>query len=94
MINDSDEDAQALIAFSKDLDVEINVIPYNSINATDEVPPESNVIESGFVRPSPIDIQKRFVSLLREAGIFTTVRNSLGRSIAAACGQLANTGFS
>ena len=86
--NDSDEDAQSLIAFCKDLRVEVNVIPYNEIDIHDSEAMATSQLKFT-VRASAFEVQERFVRTLRAAGIFTTLRKSLGQSISAACGQLA-----
>jgi len=41
---------------------------------------------------SPRPVQDEFVRIVREAGVACTVRDTRGREIAAACGQLAATG--
>jgi 23S rRNA (adenine2503-C2)-methyltransferase len=41
---------------------------------------------------SPRPVQDEFVRRLRATGISTTVRDTRGRDIAGACGQLAGTG--
>jgi len=38
---------------------------------------------------SPLPVQRDFVRRLRDAGVSTTVRDTRGREIAGACGQLA-----
>jgi 23S rRNA (adenine2503-C2)-methyltransferase len=38
---------------------------------------------------SPLPVQKEFVRRLRATGVSTTVRDTRGRDIAGACGQLA-----
>jgi 23S rRNA (adenine2503-C2)-methyltransferase len=88
--NDSLEDAQSLIQFCKDLRVEVNVIPFNEIYTTVSEPALSAEGEYA-IHASAFEVQERFVKTLRAAGIFTTLRKSLGQSIAAACGQLAVT---
>lgn len=77
-INDDADHAAALIDFCRTLRVEINVIPWNPIDDEGHAP-----------RLAPSDRQHQFVAALRAAGLFTTVRKSLGASIEAACGQLA-----
>jgi len=39
-------------------------------------------------KPSPRERIDRFVALLEDAGVTTTVRDTRGREIEAACGQL------
>ncbi|MFH1253174.1 MAG: 23S rRNA (adenine(2503)-C(2))-methyltransferase RlmN [Candidatus Uhrbacteria bacterium] len=77
-VNDSDEDARKLAAFTKPLGrAKINLIAYN-------------VAAGGFNPSSPQRIQE-FMKILQNAGIDVTRRQSLGGSIKAACGQLAAT---
>lgn len=74
-INDSDETARDLAALLRGRLCHVNVIPLNPV---DVLPYE---------RPDPAGIE-RFASILRAAGIPTTVRYSRGLDIDAACGQL------
>jgi len=76
-VNDSLEHAEGLAEFCRELRVEINVIPYNPSAA-----------EGERYQAPELAVQDAFVGSLRDRGIFTTLRNSLGRSIQAACGQL------
>lgn len=75
-VNDSDEDAEALIEYLDGLYVMINLIPYNA---------------NDFVRgwqPTSRERRSEFAMKLRNAGIFTTIRYSMGSDVQAACGQL------
>ena len=75
-INDAMEDADALIEYVHGLHVYVNLIPYNPIpNGPDWVASEKGARDD-------------FANRLRSAGIFTTVRYSMGSDIQAACGQL------
>ncbi len=75
-LNDTEEDARALIEWVNGLRVHINLIPYNPIDdAPDLVATEKSAIAA-------------FAGTLKGAGLKTTVRYSLGNDIAAACGQL------
>jgi 23S rRNA (adenine2503-C2)-methyltransferase len=74
-MNDSTELATILAAKLQGLLCHVNLIPCNPTAAGPFQPPSNNAIE-------------RFATVLREAGIATTVRWSRGVSIAAACGQL------
>ncbi len=74
--NDTLEDAAELINWLADLDVHVNLIPYNEI----EDAPHLTGTEDSKIRT--------FASQLKDAGLTTTVRYSLGSDIAAACGQL------
>ena len=75
-INDTAADLHALLAYCRDLDVHINLIPFNPIES------------APWLRPSPPARQARFSLGLKEAGLNVTTRFSLGQDIAAACGQL------
>jgi 23S rRNA (adenine2503-C2)-methyltransferase len=75
-VNDSIDDAGELAAWLTDLNVHVNLIPYNPI----ETAPHLQTTE----RPE----RDAFAAVLREAGFITTIRYSLGADIAAACGQL------
>lgn len=75
-VNDTSEDARALIDWVHGLQVHINLIPYNPIDdAPNLVATEREAIAN-------------FAGALKQAGLKTTVRYSLGNDIAAACGQL------
>ena len=74
--NDSHADARELIAWLSGLRVHVNLIPYNPIE------------ESPHLRGSDRATREAFASQLKQAGIATTMRYSLGQDIAAACGQL------
>lgn len=75
-INDSLDDAAALIEWVHGLDVHINLIPYNPI------------AEAPQLIGSPPEQRLAFSERLKAAGLKTTMRYSLGNDIAAACGQL------
>jgi 23S rRNA (adenine2503-C2)-methyltransferase len=74
-INDSEEIARDLAVLLRGRLCHVNIIPLNPV---DVLPYE---------RPDPAGIE-RFASILRAAGIPTTVRYSRGLDIDAACGQL------
>lgn len=74
--NDSPEDAAALINWLRGLDVHVNLIPYNEI---EDAPHLTGTADAKI---------RTFASQLKDAGLTTTVRYSLGSDIAAACGQL------
>jgi 23S rRNA (adenine2503-C2)-methyltransferase len=74
-INDDEATARVLAARLRRMICHVNLIPLNPV---DLLPYE---------RPDPAEIA-RFATILREAGIPTTVRYSRGMEIAAACGQL------
>lgn len=85
-VNDQNEHAQELIAFCRGLRVEINLIPYNDTSHA-EVPPGRTEPSLRLAAPQR-ESARRFAQILRDAGLFTTLRNTLGDSIQAACGQL------
>lgn len=75
-VNDTDDDADELIAWLDGLNVHVNLIPYNPI---DDAPQLAS---------TPQPERERFAGRLKRAGLKTTIRYSLGNDIAAACGQL------
>ncbi len=75
-MNDSDEDARELADWLSGLTVHVNLIPYNPI---EDAPELAGTDRAG---------RNEFASRLKEAGLQTTIRYSLGADIAAACGQL------
>jgi len=75
-VNDSDQDAEALIAWLGDLNVHVNLIPYNPIEDAPQL--------ASTERPE----RDAFAGLLKRTGLQTTIRYSLGADIDAACGQL------
>lgn len=85
-VTDRPEDAEMLIEFCRDLNVEINLIPYNT--AASETGNLPVMAGADFRRPTR-DAIEQFAVRLRTAGLFTTIRYSGGQGIAAGCGQLA-----
>ena len=75
-VNDSLQDARELIAWCRDLCVHVNLIPFNAVAQTPHL--------AGTDREG----RDAFASILKDAGLRTTIRYSLGTDIAAACGQL------
>ncbi len=75
-MNDSLTEAHELVAWLAGLNVHVNLIPYNAI---DDAP---HLV--GTERTQ----REAFAAVLKQAGIPTTIRYSLGADIAAACGQL------
>ena len=75
-VNDSEDDAHALAGWLWDLNVHVNLIPYNPIDDAPQL--------SGTQRAE----RDAFAGVLKQAGLSTTIRYSLGADIAAACGQL------
>jgi 23S rRNA (adenine2503-C2)-methyltransferase len=76
-INDSPEDAQALLKFCKIIPSKVNLIEYNPI-------------DQGEFQQASEDALNMYMHLLEKNGITTRIRKSRGKDIDAACGQLAN----
>lgn len=74
-VNDSLEQARALVKIAKRLHAHVNCIPYNKVEGLE------------WKRPS-ISRQNKFVQILKEANVSVTIRREKGHSINAACGQL------
>lgn len=74
-VNDSPSDAVALSEWLQGLRVHVNLIPFNPIEGSD-------------LRGSDRDTIRAFSETLKQAGLKTTTRHSLGNDIGAACGQL------
>ena len=75
-INDSLEQAQQLATWVHDINVHINLIPFNPIN------------DAPHLQGSSSEVIRQFSGSLKNAGLKVTTRYSLGTDIAAACGQL------
>ena len=73
--NTDNQSAENLISFAKDIDVNINLIPWNPVKILP------------FEEPSQEEV-KRFVSILEKSRLNVTVRTKRGRKIGGACGQL------
>lgn len=76
--NTSKESVERMIDFVKDIDVNINLIPWNPVNGLP------------FSEPSSKEI-RNFVNILENARINVTLRTKRGRKIGGACGQLGKT---
>jgi 23S rRNA (adenine2503-C2)-methyltransferase len=74
-INDSSQDAKRLLRILRGIPSKINLIP---LNEAPEIP---------LKKPSEERV-KRFQEILMDGGLTAIVRNSKGREISAACGQL------
>jgi len=74
-VNDSEEEAEGVSMIAKPLRAKINVIPYNPIA---EFPHKA---------PGP-EATDRFCEQLKRRGLHVTLRQTAGRDIDAACGQL------
>ena len=75
-VNDSDADATRLIALLHGLRAKINLIPFNPFPGT-------------AFRSSPRARMQGFRQILLDRGVHATIRESRGREVQAACGQLA-----
>ncbi len=75
-VNDTDDDLRLLIEYLREVEVHVNLIPYNPI---DDAP--------HLAGSSPERCQQ-FAAGLKAAGLRVTTRYSLGSDVAAACGQL------
>ncbi|HLW38560.1 MAG TPA: 23S rRNA (adenine(2503)-C(2))-methyltransferase RlmN [Candidatus Eremiobacteraceae bacterium] len=73
-VNDSEEDARRLADLLGGPLHHVNLIPYNATDAP--------------YRRTPPARMKRFQAVLRERGVPSTIRHTMGDDIAAACGQL------
>ena len=76
-INDTQTDAEALVAFCKFAPSKVNLIEYNPIDDGEFQQAHSKAIDM-------------YVAILEANHITVTVRRSRGKDIDAACGQLAN----
>ena len=74
-VNDSREEAERTAKLASRLGAKVNLIPYNPIR------------EMNFQTPSKARIEE-FKNLLQKKGVRVTVRQTAGRDIDAACGQL------
>lgn len=75
-VNDHPEQAEQLIALTRDVPCKFNLIPFNPFTG------------SGY-RRSPTERRRAFAARLQNAGLITTTRKTRGDDIDAACGQLA-----
>ncbi len=75
-VNDQPEQAEQLIALTRDVPCKFNLIPFNPFTG------------SGY-RRSPAERRRAFAARLLNAGLITTTRKTRGDDIDAACGQLA-----
>jgi 23S rRNA (adenine2503-C2)-methyltransferase len=76
-VNDSLDDAGEVADWSRGLNVHLNLIPFNPVDGI------------GAYQSSSRERREAFAHELKQAGFKTTIRYSLGKDIAAACGQLA-----
>lgn len=76
-INDSLEDAKSLANFCRIVPCKVNIIEFNPF-------------EGCLYQPSPSNRVKEFAEFLESKNMIVNVRQSRGKDIDAACGQLAN----
>ena len=76
--NTDKESAEKMISFAKGIDVNVNLIPWNSVATLP------------FTEPSNSEVHF-FVNYLEKAGVNVTLRTKRGRKIGGACGQLGKT---
>ncbi len=74
-VNDTLEDAAALVQVAQRVDAKVNCIPYNLVDGLDWVRPEESR-------------QDAFMAVLKRAKVSATIRREKGHDISAACGQL------
>ncbi|WPX98153.1 23S rRNA (adenine(2503)-C(2))-methyltransferase RlmN [Candidatus Fokinia crypta] len=74
-VNDSDDDAYAMIKVVQNVSCKINLIPFNKWDGSNYNSSTSERIQ-------------RFQQILKNAGYITTIRKNRGQDIMAACGQL------
>ena len=74
-VNDSPEDATALVRVARKVKAKVNCIPYNNVEGLE------------WERPSEAR-QDAFMAVLEAARLPATIRREKGHDIAAACGQL------
>jgi 23S rRNA (adenine2503-C2)-methyltransferase len=75
-VNDTEADATAMAELLRGDHAHVNLIPMNPVAHTPW-------------QASPMPVIERFASMLRDAGISTTIRRNRGQEVGAACGQLA-----
>jgi 23S rRNA (adenine2503-C2)-methyltransferase len=74
-INDTKEDAKRLVKLTEGIRCKVNLIPFNEFS------------NSGYHRPADATVLA-FQSVLQQAGLDVFIRNSKGRDVLGACGQL------
>jgi 23S rRNA (adenine2503-C2)-methyltransferase len=82
-INDGDEDVKGITRLCNKVSAKVNLIPFNSIAHMD---PEGFSAE---LVPTPAEEIETFADKLRNNNVTVMIRNTQGKDIAAACGQLA-----
>ena len=74
-VNDRDEHIDALIKWCDGLPVLVNLIPYNPIPSSNEVPTSAERVDAVHL-------------MIKEAGVHVRIRRTKGDAVMAACGQL------
>ena len=74
LVNDTLKDASDLVNLLKDLNVYVNLIPYNETSSNLEGSSDESI--------------RKFYDILKKGGIDVTIRKKMGSKISAACGQL------
>lgn len=74
-VNDSRQEAEGVAKIAKPLNAKVNLIPYNPIREMDFKTPSGQTVD-------------QFRDILQARGLRVTVRQTAGRDINAACGQL------
>jgi 23S rRNA (adenine2503-C2)-methyltransferase len=82
-LNDTQEDIKRLTKIARRVPSRVNIIPFNDISFTklDGIAKE--------LKPASIESMQAFANALRQSGVPSIVRDTFGRDIEAACGQLA-----
>ena len=83
-INTRTEDAAAMAAFARGMEVIVNLIPWN--------PVEGLSFEGKPLREPSSGEAERFAAMLRARGLKTEIRRRKGRGVCGACGQLGGNG--
>lgn len=74
-VNDSEDELEALVGFTRDLLCHVNLIPVNEVGGSD-------------LHQADRSRARRFVEALAAVGVEATIRTERGADIDAACGQL------
>jgi 23S rRNA (adenine2503-C2)-methyltransferase len=91
-VNDRPSDVAALVEFSRDLNVQINLIPYNPIRRnenSDDTKTLPLMCYGSELQSTELIKVYAIAQYLRDKGLVVRVRNSFGDQDNAACGQLA-----
>lgn len=91
-VNDRTSDVAALVEFSRDLNVQINLIPYNPIRRNENSDGSKMLLLMCYgseLESTELITVYAIAQYLRDKGLVVRVRNSFGDQDNAACGQLA-----